>query len=445
MKKALKKAAAAALIAITALCSGCAVESVDELMSLPQLSEEYIELQTVIDGVLKSGAVYAAPTSGAYRQSVQLYDINGDGVNEALAFFRFQGEKPLRRYIFSQNEESYEVVATVDGDGTSIGGINYVDMDGDGWSEIAVGWHMGADLDMLGVYSLKGFKASAILMADYDQYTAADMNGDGNAELMVLRERSGEKSGDIELYTISPDGETETASARLSVGMEAISRLAAGTLTDGKTALFVDGAYQSSGLISDVFVFDGSELKNITVSPETGDSENTKRSYAAAYCRDIDSDGVMEVPVTRQLKSKTDTAYRVLDWYCCSSSGETELKLTTYHNYTDSWYLVLPEQWRDNVTIRREDSSTGERGVIFSRWNGDEEPVTDFLAIYAITGENRDDMAAKDGREVLYRSSDTIYAARLLCEEGEVDFAPDYAYLKSAFARIYAEWITGVN
>ena len=260
----------------------------------------------------------------------------------------------------------------------------------------------------------------------------------------MLRERSGEKSGDVELYTINPDGETETASARLSPGMETISRLTAGTLTDGKTALFVEGAYMSSGLISDIFVFDGMELKNITVSSETGESENTKRSYAA-YCRDIDSDGIMELPVTRQLKSKTDTAYRVLDWYCYSSAGEAELKLTTYHNYTDSWYLVLPEQWRDNVTIRREDSSTGERGVIFSRWNGDDEPVTDFLAIYAITGENRDDMAAKDDRVVLYRSSDTVYAARLLGEEGEVDFAPDYAYLKSAFARIYSEWITGVN
>ncbi|MBO4331266.1 MAG: VCBS repeat-containing protein, partial [Oscillospiraceae bacterium] len=400
--------------------------------------------QRVIDGVLKSGAVYSAPTSGSYRQSVQLYDINGDGVNEAVAFFRFQGEKPLRIYIFSQNEESYEVVATIDGDGTSIGSISYVDMDGDGWSEIAVGWHMGTDLDMLGVYALKGFKASAIVLADYDQYTSADMDGDGNAELMVLRERSGEKSGDIELYSVNPDGETETASARLSAGMETISRLAAGTLTDGRTALFAEGAYMGSGLISDIFVFDGTELKNITVSPETGDSEGTKRSYAA-YCRDIDSDGIMELPVTRQLRSKTDTVYRVLDWYCWSSEGETELKLTTYHNYTDSWYLVLPEQWRDSVTIRREDSSTGERGVIFSRWNGDEEPVTDFLAIYAITGENREDMAKKDERVVLYRSSDTVYAALLLCGEDEVDFVPDYPYLKNAFGRIYSEWITGVN
>ena len=68
------------------LCSGCVQENMDELFRLPEPSKEYIELQYKIDEILKSGAVYSAPTSGYHRQSVQLYDINGDGVNEAIAF-----------------------------------------------------------------------------------------------------------------------------------------------------------------------------------------------------------------------------------------------------------------------------------------------------------------------------------------------------------------------
>lgn len=443
MKRILKKIIPVLFAAAIVLLSGCAPESIDDLMRLPKLSEEYIELQSVIDGVLKTGAVYAAPISGSYRQSVQLYDINGDGTNEALAFFRVTDEKPLRIYIFSQTDTGYEVVSTIDGDGSSIGSIGYIDMDGDGWTEIVVVWHMGTGIKMLGIYSLKSFKAAPIAMTDCDQYGAADMDGDGCTELMVVRKNTPEKAGVVELYKLGADGEPETALAKLSPDMGSISRLAVGALFDKTTGFFVEGEFGGSGLITDIFTFDGKQLTNITAA-ETGSSESTVRSYAV-YCRDIDGDGIMEVPLSRNLKSKGDAVYRVLDWYRYDVSGTGMLNLTTYHNYSDSWYLVLPQQWSDKVTIRREDSNSGERGIIFSQWNGPDEPVTDFLIIYAITGENREDMATRDGRMVLHRSSETIYAAKLTEAAEQLELAPDYAYLKANFSRIYSEWITGLT
>jgi hypothetical protein len=57
---------------------------------------------------------------------------------------------------------------------------------------------------------------------------------------------------------------------------------------------------------------------------------------------------------------------------------------------------------------------SGERAVIFSIWNGSEEPVTDFLIIYSITGENRKDIASKDGRVIIFESQEVIYAAELI-------------------------------
>lgn len=41
----------------------------EELYSLPQLPQEYVELQNIIDEVLASGAEYAAPMAGSNRQS----------------------------------------------------------------------------------------------------------------------------------------------------------------------------------------------------------------------------------------------------------------------------------------------------------------------------------------------------------------------------------------
>ena len=151
----IKRVLAALLLALTGLLlSGCVNSTIDELLSLPQPSEEYLELQKSIDEIIRSGAVYSAPSAGSYRQSVQLYDVNGDGVNEALAFFNIAGEKPLKIYVFRLRGSRYETAAVIEGDGTEIASISYLDMNGDGWAEIVVGWKMGSDIQMLNIYSL---------------------------------------------------------------------------------------------------------------------------------------------------------------------------------------------------------------------------------------------------------------------------------------------------
>ena len=61
--------------------------------ALPKLSGEYESLESQIDALLSSGAEYAAPTSGSNLQSVQMIDLDGDGEEEAVAFFRRANDK----------------------------------------------------------------------------------------------------------------------------------------------------------------------------------------------------------------------------------------------------------------------------------------------------------------------------------------------------------------
>ena len=88
------------LVALTALLalllSGCFVKTVDELYTLPQHSDDYNRLEQAIESVMSAqSAVYAAPVSGINQQSVQLADLDGDGLEEAVAFLKTTGEKPL--------------------------------------------------------------------------------------------------------------------------------------------------------------------------------------------------------------------------------------------------------------------------------------------------------------------------------------------------------------
>ena len=99
MKKAARKAGLTltTMLAIM-LLSGCSglpklSASPQDLYSLPALPANYTELNSRINEILSSGAEYAAPTAGTNIQSVQMVDLDGDGGEEALAFFRNSGDE----------------------------------------------------------------------------------------------------------------------------------------------------------------------------------------------------------------------------------------------------------------------------------------------------------------------------------------------------------------
>lgn len=443
MRSAFKKAIIGFMLLFALLFSGCMSKNFDELLRLPQPSEEYLDLQEKIDEVIAGGAVYSAPTAGSYRQSVQLHDINGDGTSEALAFFNVSGEKPLKIYIYRNVDGGYENAAVIDGDGTAIESISYADMDGDGWAEIIVGWKMGADIQMLNIYSLKGFAVSSVAATDYTEYITGDITDDGNSNVMVIRHNRSEFAGSVAVYAMSDDGEIISSEARLSQGIENISKVTMGKLTLDTPALFVESVYNGTGLITDIFVGTSGQAANISAD-DTGVSTQTLRYYTV-YCRDIDSDGVMEIPIPRTLPSQGGTSYRSLDWYNFTRRGNAQLAMTTYHNYSDSWYLAIPDSWRGNVTVRREDTAGGERAVVFSVWNGEDTPVTDFLKIYALTGENRAVAATRGERQVIRREDETIYAAEIIAEGSDWEHIVDYRYLKDNLHLIYSEWVTGLT
>ena len=98
------------------LLAGCRMDStVEELFTLPRLPTEYTTLSRQLDQLLSEGYEYMAPTSGRNIQSLQMVDIDGDGQDEALAFFRLSnGEKPLKIYVFHSREDSYELTSIIE-------------------------------------------------------------------------------------------------------------------------------------------------------------------------------------------------------------------------------------------------------------------------------------------------------------------------------------------
>ena len=405
------------LVMVFAL-SGCMMANVEELYSLPRMSEEYIRLQELIARRIDDGGEYAAPLSGSHRQSVQLQDLNGDGVSEAVAFLADEDHTPTVCVYRLDGEGNYYLFVDILGAGTAVSSVDYADLNGDGATEILIAWQIGGDLQLLSAYDLSGDIPVEILSADCSAFLVNDLNDDGVEEVLDLHiDYAG--TGALVMYVVG-DGNTVTASrANLSAGITEVLRARMGRLSDDTPALFVESIYGGDRLITDVFAVDGG-LKNITLAA-SGVSNTTRET--PAYAADINDDRVMEIP---------ESSGGLLNWYALDAAGRKTLALTTWHDYENGWYLVLDDEMLAGLKVEAGEEIAGEASARFSKRDGG-----DLFVIYTLTGENRLDRAAAEGRFILAEEETTVYAAEILSETvtGEE--------ILERFNLIYSEWQTG--
>ena len=420
--------AAISVLLLLLLC-GCAPVSVSELYSLPQLPDEYLSLQALLSEELNSGSEYAAPLHGGNCQSVQQFDLDNNGQFEALAFFR-SADGTLKICIYQYNSEDYTPVCTITGEGSSIGRIEYADMDGDGVTELIVSWQMDGGVSMLNVYSLRSWSGSVLLTANCSAFTVCSLEGPGT-QLLTLRHDSSNQAY-VDMYTLSSN-EIHLSSAPLSRGFDAAARMTVGCLASGEKALFVEGSYIDNYTVTDVLIVSDEQIYNISAGP-AGISPTTRSS--PVYSEDINGDGITEIPVTRPLPALGDnSSYPAFDWYQFSASGQMDKVLSTFHCYDDGWYLELDALSSGELTIQRESAFSGRQTVI-SEVNGSE--VTPLLTIYTYTGENRYDHARTGGKAILAEDGTAVYAVYLHSARLEAET------ISNAFHLISSEWNSSV-
>lgn len=425
--------------------TGCVFGSVDEMYALPKSSEAYVNLQAKINEE-KGSAEYIVPLSGENRQTIQLVDVDGDGDQEAVAFFRdISSEAPLKIVIFKRDsKDNYQVCARIEGVGSEIESIDYLNLSSsDGGQDILVSWQVSTSVHTLVAYSLRGGEPVEIMRSGYGRYLAADLDKDGLDEVVLAQAESGSPvSWRIEYYD-GRDGLMElVSSAPLSEGATDISSWTAGCLEEGAPALFVTSYFGKDVLITDVFCLSGEGLKNISLDKELNRSRNTFHYYAEVSPADMNGDGITEVPVAVSIPSygkSTADNFWWLRWVDYRSDGGYNRVMTTYHG-GDGWYLELPESWTGPFSMSRQESSTtGVRSVTFAKGAAAEDSQPEpFLTICSLVGADRAELARLGSRFILYADTTTLYTGEFI--ESEWDCGLDQASLEQSFHSASGSW-----
>ncbi|MGE4276511.1 MAG: hypothetical protein AB7E30_04950 [Lawsonibacter sp.] len=480
--------------AMLLLLSGCLFRPPDELYKRPEKSAGYDQLVAAIQEV-RSGledefsarCEDAVIVSGDNTATIQLQDLNGDGQREsAVAFFRIPGvEKSLKIYIFTQMGEDYQVTGIVEGDGAAIYSVDYVDLNGLGDKELVVNWQVSTGVYQLGAYTLDelsvsadqsgteaegaahvhttdrssllatellltGCSAASESSGSYTSgYRLLDIDQDTRTEIAVVRINSAGMDSQVEVYGWKDGQLGSIGSVELSDGVATLNKVRANYLSGEyyPPALYVSCTLTDGSRTTDVLTYQAAEgkeekqLVNLSLDPETGVSRNRIKGYTEVSPADVNADMVLELPSPSLLPSYGDAPssnFWLIDWSQYDEAAQCNHVMTTYHNVSDGWYLEIPDSWIGQITISRNDTLSGQRQVIFSLWQGDEEPLP-FLSIYRLTGSNRVSRAEEEGRFTLCEEGEVIYAARFYDCEWDCGLTANDLLMKN-FQTIQTGW-----
>ena len=182
-------------------------------------------------------------------------------------------------------------------------------------------------------------------------------------------------------------------------------------------------------------------FQNVTRTDENRTVQTVRNYYV--YATDIDTDGLIELPELVPLvrTEDGDDGDSLIQWYNLDLAGNRTVKQTTYHNFSAGWYVKLPEEWVGHVAVTRGEEVSGVRGTVFSGYLYSPERSEPIFTIYAFTGEDRNQLAAADGRFVLSEKGDVTYAAAFGTDRRAKALSEED--LKAMFNYIHVDWNSG--
>ena len=475
-----KKGIVLAMVLVMALTlTGCLFRSPEDLYRQPEKSAGYEKLNEAIRKVRTALEINYAATvedagivAGDNTASIQLQDLDGDGIREsAVTFLRVSGvTNPLKIVVFTQVGEEYQVTGMVEGEGNLVYSIEYRQINDTGRKELIVNWQISSGAYQLGVYTLDdltlgGDGSSQAVRSDSMQIDFSklmgsellltwcsvasdgsngarltDIDQDTRTELAVIRVDSSGMNSYVEVFGWRNGAMASLGTVNLSKGIMELSRVRLNYLAGQPEppALYITSTLANGGKAIDVVACPDGKLTDLTLD-EAGISQEILQGYTEVTPTDINGDYVLEIPTPNPLPSYGENLsndFWLIDWCQYDEDGHRNHVMTTYHNVSDGWYLEIPESWRDQITISRNDQVTGQREVVFSRWLGEDEEPEPFLSIYRISS-SQGNRVAENGWFLLREEENVIYAAQF---RGSWDCGLNEQQLRDRVKSIQTSW-----
>lgn len=433
----------ALLLVLSMALSGCSlrISNVDDLMHPPKLSGESAGIQEAFErSTANKNVKMKTPTTGEYRSSYVLFDIDADDEQEVITFYsNAADETTVYMHVLDFNGTRWESVADIKGKGSEVYKIEFCDMNADGRMEIAVCWSLfeSKGNKMLTIYTPQetkdGWSVRELFGEPFVQMVHADLNQDSRDEVLLLLDASenGINQTVCKLLAMDDDfGIYALSSLKIVPALSILSLQCQQQSAERNLPplIYADCIINETTAITEIIYWDNMQKRlcaplsadNVSTAPKTA-------RPATLSCFDIDGDGVLEIPTQKAapdavtLIGEEEQPLPRTIWLAFDGNTLAE-KQSGIMLYNSSYMFAFSEEQAKTMAVVH---SVSERTCYFFHRNKDGTRgalLFEIMTVPTIEWEHK----AQSGYTVLAESRTLTYVYRIAPAGAEHGIGADY-------------------
>ncbi len=373
------------------------------------------EIKQVLDARYEKELQYINPIEGNHTKSTQFVDLDGDGVEEVLIFHKLaSASEPLRATVLSEREYGWEIDEGIRGIGFDISRVEYHDINNDGLLEIMVGWQGGNNSNKgLTIYNYNDNSIEIVFDTSYTEFAVGDMTGNGQLELLTIEVNRAEG---ISMATLYDSEFTYMDEAQMEGFINSYYNTILGKASEDQLGFFVDASLGAHSAFTDLIVYKDDQLQSVFYDPKWRRVNKTNKAYPA-HSKDVDGDGIIEIPVLRapfgsEGSSMGETEW-ITTWYKWDSNVGLIFSSESYSNARLGFEFHFPFNWKQNMTVGISGDELNHVTLYHvDSYSKDQTPVLDFVVADRIQVESGMLAYTSEGYTEITRTLDQVYYAK---------------------------------
>ncbi|MGE5701777.1 MAG: VCBS repeat-containing protein [Clostridia bacterium] len=410
-----KKRALAAIAALSCLSAGCGINaSPADLLRAPKLETKQEEISQALASYLPPSARLVVPMRPANRSAVSQGDLDGDGQDEWIVFYKQdRNEYEIGTIILKKTKDGWSKLPDIVGLAQDIDYFTIVDVTGDNRKELIIGYRGGQELEReLNVYSVTSTGLEQLWKQSYNDMAVGDLDADQVADIAILHHNHEQLTSSTEVYGFSNRSPYRKAQLATEGAINGYEQAIIGQAAPGKNGLFIDAGVGAHSAYTALLILKNGKLQNV-FNENNNETEQTFKPYALAS-EDANHDGIIEIGVQREPAGSEEYAMADMPWINVwhQWDGQHGLKpvMETYAEYGVGYAFRIPERWIGKYTVQRErEMENGSVSFLYlnvypkhkqkllsillykrSDWAAAEESLKDQAGSYFILSEDKD-------------------------------------------------------
>ena len=407
---------AAAVIAAMTASSCTGITSVEELLEPPVLSDVQKQVYTALTDAVGEDITYVYPRFDDERSAFFFRDLDGDGTDEACAFYRDGEQNSVRLNVLCRTEDGWRSVYDHACPGTQVERIYMTDLSSDG-VYLVIGYGSAARADKtLCIYSCEDGRLQNVYSELYSRLEIIDLDLDGGDDIVLINANTEDHPAYASLVTDGGEGVRRRSVVMMRESTAELVNTVSGGLGGGAAAVYADSSSGSGTISTEILYCVEGELRD----PAALDGSDIPAIIARRwlYSQDIDGDGIVEIPTIDRFPGYRDTEQIYIANWNIFENYTLSKKWSSLYEPSQGYCFMIPTRWDGLVTVRI-DQSTGER--VFYKFNGTlAQSRLELMRIAVCYTRDKDDFEERGYFEALTTGSESVMVLTSAAEDSLV-------------------------